>query len=140
MGALHELFEHVTEAIFGIDENRNIRFWNKNCENLLGLSHQQAIGKSCAELLCGKDLQGNSICTTECPIAKVSNVQACDSDFSLVLDSGDNNPVIVTVGSYYINKSYQKNNDGIQAFHSVRPVITQYPHQDLNLVSILGDC
>ena len=125
MGALHELFEHTLEAVFGIDENRNIRFWNKSCENILGLSHQQAIGKSCSELLCGKDLQGNSICTTECPIAKGSNVQACDSDFSLVLDSDDNKPIIVTVGSYYINKLYQKNNDDIQVFHSVRPVINQ---------------
>lgn len=139
MGALHELFEHVTEAVFGIDENRNIRFWNKNCENLLGLSHQQAIGKSCAELLCGKDLNGNSLCITECPIAKVCNAPVCDNDFRLVLDSGDNKPVLVTVNSYYINKSYQKNNDNIQAFHRVRPVIKHYPHQDLNLVSTLGN-
>ena len=122
MGALHELFEHTSEAVFGIDENRNIRFWNKRCEKLLGLPHQQAIGKSCSELLCGKDLLGNSLCTTECPIAKAPNVQVCDSDFNLVLNSGDNKPLIVTVGSYYINKSYQKNNDGMQVFHSVRPV------------------
>ena len=132
MGALHELFENTSDAIFGIDENRNIRFWNKSCENLLGLSHQQAIGKSCADLLCGKDLQGNSICTTECPIVKVSNVQFCDSDFSLVLDSGENKPVIVTVSSYYINKSYQKNNDGIQVFHSMRPLINKLQPQEMS--------
>ena len=124
MGALHELFEHSTEAIFGIDENRKIRFWNKSCENFFKLSHQQAIGKPCTELLCGKDLQGNSICTKEkCPIAKISNTQAFDSQFNLVLDNGNHKPVEVTVGSYYINKSCQKNNDNIQVFHSLRPVI-----------------
>ena len=125
MGALHELFEHTSDAIFGIDENRNIRFWNKGCENLLGLSHQQAIGKSCAELLCCKNLQGNNICTKECPIDRVCNVQASDSDFSLVLDGGENKSVSVTVGSYYINQSSQKNNDHIHVFHSMRPVINQ---------------
>ena len=125
MGAMHELFEHASDAVFGIDENRNIRFWNKNCENLLGLTHQQALGKSCAELLCGKDLQGNSICTEGCPIAKVSDTQDCNSDVSLVLDSRDNKPVTVTVGSYYVNKSYQKNNDYIQVFHSLRPASNQ---------------
>jgi len=123
VGALHELFDHSTEAIFGIDKDRNIRFWNKSCENLMRLSHQQAIGKSCAELLCCKDLLGNNICTAECPIVKVSNVQVFDSRFSLALDSGDNKPVVVTVGSYYIDKSYQKNNDDIQVFHTLRPVI-----------------
>ncbi len=123
MGALHELFEHSTEAIFGIDENKKIRFWNKSCENLLGLSHQQAIGKSCTKLICGKDLQGNRICTTECPIAKVSNAQVFDGQFNLVLDDREHKPVEVTVGSYYINKSCQKNNDNIQVFHNIRPVI-----------------
>ena len=133
MSALNELFENSSEAVFGIDENRNIRFWNKSCENLLGLSHQQAIGKSCAELLCGKDLQGNNICTTECPIAKVPNVEVCDSRFSLVLDSGDNKPVIVTIGSYNINKSYQKNNDGIQVFHSMRPIVNKLLHRETRI-------
>jgi PAS domain-containing protein len=125
MGALHELFKRTSDAVFGIDENRNIRFWNKSCENLLGLSHQQVIGKSCAKLLRCKDLDGNSICTTECPFVKASNAHVCDSDISLVLDSGDNKPITVTVGSYYINKSCQKNNDYIHVFHSLRPVVHQ---------------
>ena len=122
MGALHELFEHTTEAIFGIDENRNIRFWNKSCEELMKLSPRQAIGKCCADLLCAKDLHGNSICATECPIDKVSNTQVFDDHFTMVLENGENKPMPVTVGSYYINKSNQKNNDGIKVFHSIRPV------------------
>jgi len=120
MSALHELFEHTTDAIFGIDKNRNIRFWNKSCENLMGLSHQKAIGKSCAELLCGKDLQGNSICSAECPIAKVTSVQPPNSRFDLVLTRGDSKSVAVNVGSYYISKPYQKNNHDVQVFHSMR--------------------
>lgn len=133
MGALFELFEHTSEAVFGIDDNRNIRFWNKSCESLLGLSHQQAIGKSCAELLCGKDLQGHNICTTECPIAKVHNVQACDSSFRIALENGDNKPINVTVGSYYINNSYQKNNDGIKAFHSMKAIANKQLHRETKI-------
>ncbi len=128
MGALHELFEHTPEAIFGIDENRKIRFWNKSCENLLKVSHQQAIGKSCAELFCGKDSQGSGICSIECPIINASNVRVFDGHFSLVLHDSDNRPIEVTVGSYYINKSSRKNNDDIQAFHSLRPVFKHKRH------------
>ncbi|RDH84657.1 MAG: hypothetical protein DIZ80_04090 [endosymbiont of Galathealinum brachiosum] len=130
MSALHELFEHTSDAIFGIDENRNIRFWNKSCENILGLSHRQAVGQSCADLLCGKDLQGNEICNTECPIAKVSNVQAGDNDFELILKSGKSESVLVNVGSYYINELYQKNNCDIQVFHSMRLKNCQQHIQD----------
>jgi len=129
MSALNELFEHASEAVFGIDENRNIRFWNKSCENLLGLSQKQAIGKTCGELLCGKDLQGNNICSTGCPIANAPNVHVCDSKFSLVLDSGDNKPMLVAIGSYNINKSFQRNNDDIQVFHSLRPIDNKQPHR-----------
>ena len=125
MGALHELFEHASEAIFGIDENRNIRFWNKSCENLLGLPHQQAIGKTCAELLCGKNLQGHNICTSECPIVKAPNAQIFDSHFSMLLDKEGDKPLAVTVGSYFIDKTYRKNNDDIQVFHSLKPVVRQ---------------
>ena len=122
MSALHELFEHTTDAIFGIDKNRNIRFWNKSCENLLGLPHQKAIGKSCAELLCGKDLQGNNICNDNCPIVKISNVHAPNCGFDLLVKRGDSKSVVVNVGSYYISKPYQQNNNDIQVFHSIRPI------------------
>lgn len=125
MSALHELFEHTSDAIFGIDENRNIRFWNKSCEGLMGLTHQQAIGKPCADLLNCKDIQGNDICTNECPIAKAANVLASNSDYELVLKSAGNKSVLVNVGSYFISKLYQKNNNDIQVFHSMRQINCQ---------------
>ena len=122
MSTLHELFENTVDAVFGIDENRHVRFWNKSCENLLGFSPQQAIGRPCAELLCGEDLQGNKICGIECPIAKFSDVQAPNCDFDLVLKSGDSKPIMVNIGSYYASKSDQNINNDVHVFHSMRPV------------------
>lgn len=123
MGALHELFERSSGAIFGIDEDRKIRFWNKGCESLLGISRQQAIGESCNKLICSRDLQGNRICNrNKCPIDTFANTKAFNSQFSLVLDDSDHKPMEVTIGSYYINKPWQKNNDDIQVFHNIEPV------------------
>jgi len=144
MSALKELFAHTTDAIFGIDENRNIRFWNKSCENLLGLSHQQAIGRSCADLLCGRDLQGNKICETECPIAKASNAQAPyvqtpNSEFDLVLKNRESKPIEVNVESYYIGKPYQKNNNYIQVFHSIRPANRDQLNQKRSNDSLIAE-
>jgi len=139
MSAIKELFAHTTDAIFGIDENRNIRFWNKSCENLLGLSHQQAIGKPCAELLCSKDLQGNNICETECPITKTSNIQTPDCEFNLVLKNRENQPIEVNIGSYYISKSYQKNNNDIQVFHTIQPANRNQSNQKLSNDSLITE-
>ncbi|MCW8855401.1 MAG: LuxR C-terminal-related transcriptional regulator [Gammaproteobacteria bacterium] len=122
MSALHELFKHTADAVFGIDGNRHVRFWNKGCEKLLGFSSQRAIGRSCAELLCGEDLQGNKVCGPQCSIAEFFDVQTPNSNFDLVLKPESSTPVIVNVGSYYTGKSDQKNNNDVCVFHSMRQV------------------
>ncbi|RDH82490.1 MAG: hypothetical protein DIZ80_09390 [endosymbiont of Galathealinum brachiosum] len=58
-----------------------------------------SVRKSCTDLLCGKDLQGNEICSTKFPIAKASNEKAADNGFELILKSGNSEPVLVNVGS-----------------------------------------
>lgn len=122
MNAMYDLFEHTEDAVFGTDKNRRVRFWNNGCKNLLGLSAQQAIGRTCAELLCGEDLQGNNICGPECPIAKFSDAQSPNHDFDLILKSRESKTVMVNVGSYYTSRSDQKNRDDVCVFHSMRPV------------------
>lgn len=122
MSALYGMFEHTADAVFGIDKNRDVRFWNKACEDLLGLSSQQAIGQPCAKLLCGEDLRGNKMCGTGCPIAQSADIQTPNSDFDLVLKSEKSKPVMVNIGSYYVSQSEQKNSQEVQVFHSMRPV------------------
>jgi len=122
MSALCDLFEHTVDAVFGIDENRDVRFWNKACEDLLGFSSQQAIGQPCAELLCGEDLLGNKMCGIKCPIAQSSDIQTPNDDFDLVLKPEESKPVMVNIGSYYVSQSEQKNSQDVQVFHSMRPV------------------
>ena len=122
MNTLNEIFEHTADAVFGLDKNRHVRFWNKSCESLLGFSPQQAIGRPCAELLCGDDLQGNRVCGPECPIAKFFDVQAPNCNFDLVLKPEVGTPIMVNVGSYYTSGSDQKNNNDVHVFHSMRVV------------------
>ena len=120
MSHLHKLFEHTSDAVFGIDENRKVRFWNKGCEKLLGLTSRQAVGQSCAELLCGEDLRGYKVCGKECPISKFHDKQMPNADFDLILKSGTGKPVMVNIGSYYTEPA--ENNKAVQVFHSMRTV------------------
>ena len=120
MSALYNLFEHTTDAIFGIDKNQHIRFWNKNCEQLLGFTAQQAIGKPCAELLCVYDLQGNQYSTDNCPISKPGDQTLSHQD--LIIKQSDKIPIMVNIGSYYLKESEYENNRGIQVFYSIRKI------------------
>jgi len=120
MAMLHELFEHTTDAVFGIDEQRKVRFWNRGCEDLLGVSRQQALGRPCAELLCGEDLQGNTVCGADCPIAKFFDHEVPNEDFDLVLKSAGGRPVVVNVGSYYTSDANPETRENVVVFHSMR--------------------
>lgn len=122
MSTLCEMFEHTADAVFGIDAKRRVRFWNKSCEELLGVTAQQAIGRPCAELLCGEDLQGNRVCGVDCPIAKFFDQTTPNCDFDLVLQSAQERPVIVNVGSYYTDGSVGKDGRDVVVFHSMRKV------------------
>lgn len=116
----HEMFENTTDAVFGIDKNRHVRFWNKGCESLLGISRQQALGRPCAELICGEDYQGNKVCGVDCPIAKFFDHEVPNCDFDLVLKTSEDKPFIVNIGSYYTNGSGSKTKGNVVVFHSMR--------------------
>ncbi len=116
----YEIFEHTTDAVFGIDKNQQVQFWNKGCETMLGVSRQQALGRPCAEVVCGEDFQGNKVCGVDCPIAKFFDHKVPNCDFDLVLKSTEGKPFIVNVGSYYTNDSSLKTKDNVVVFHSMR--------------------
>lgn len=46
------LLDEATDAIWGIDLNEHISFWNKGAERIYGWSAAEAIGKNPVELLC----------------------------------------------------------------------------------------
>ncbi len=46
-----DLLSKVNDAVFGIDNNHKINYWNKAAEKLFGYSKQEALGKNSADLL-----------------------------------------------------------------------------------------
>lgn len=122
MSELYEFFEYTSDAVFGIDENRLVRFWNKACEKLLGYTMSHAVGRPCAELLCGKDLLGKDFCGPNCSIAKFHDAQLPNEDFDLLVQSETGQPVIVNIGSYYPRQQHSQQTNQVQVFHSMRRI------------------
>lgn len=57
------------EAVFAIDSADRIVLWNKKCEELLGKTARNVLGKRCFEVLGGRDSSGNVYCYRNCPVA-----------------------------------------------------------------------
>ena len=53
-------------AVFAFDANDLVILWNKACEELLGRSAYQVLGRHCYDIMCGRDMYGNLYC---CPTA-----------------------------------------------------------------------
>jgi PAS domain S-box-containing protein len=53
---------------FATDEKGRIVIWNKGAQEVLGYAASRVLGKSCHELLCGRDVFGNRFCDRQCAL------------------------------------------------------------------------
>lgn len=58
----------TSEAAYAVDRNGRILVWNQAAERIFGYSHSEALGRSCWELLSGRDIFGNQSCCEGCPV------------------------------------------------------------------------
>jgi diguanylate cyclase (GGDEF)-like protein/PAS domain S-box-containing protein len=66
---LDNLFD---EAVYFVDTERRITFWNKPAERLTGFTAQEVIGSRCMDnILSHVDEQGTGLCQSGCPLARV---------------------------------------------------------------------
>ena len=79
------------EAVFAIDGSDRIILWNKPCEDLVGRPARHVLGKSCYDVLCGRDENGNLYCHQGCPVAYQARERRNDPvrRFELNVETGD---------------------------------------------------
>lgn len=64
------LLESLYDAVYMVDRERRITFWNAAAEELTGYTAGEVIGRHCFEnLLRHVDEQGNSLCSGICPVS-----------------------------------------------------------------------
>lgn len=125
MRVLSRIFENSTDAVFGIDSEGNIRFWNSACEKLFGYTRDQVQGRKCAGTLCGTDLQGHRYCGQHCRVPKQLPPDTESQDFDLVVRKKQGDSVWLNIGAHYIPAELQNRTDDISVFFCMRPVSCQ---------------
>lgn len=122
MSRLLDIFEQTSDAVFGIDSQGHVHFWNSACNALLGYSILETEGRHCSALLCGIDLQEKTFCSRNCPVPKQNSEPGTLHDFDLIVKRSNGNPVMVNINAYYTPESWLQRCRNISVFFSLRRV------------------
>jgi DNA-binding CsgD family transcriptional regulator len=78
-------------AVFAFDANDLVILWNRGCEEMLGRSAYQVLGRHCYDIMCGRDIYGNLYCCPNCPVTVQSREHPKDpvQRFELDVATGD---------------------------------------------------
>ncbi len=68
MKRLFHSLSKTNDGAFVIDGRHRIVFWNKAAERILGFTTEEVVGRSCYEILGGRDEQGRTLCQRYCQV------------------------------------------------------------------------
>ncbi|MEW6076358.1 MAG: sensor domain-containing diguanylate cyclase [Thermodesulfobacteriota bacterium] len=90
---------NLHEALFVVDRDRRIQYWNRAAENLTGFTAGEVIGLRCsANILIHIDADGTSLCGEGCPLdATIRDGETRQAEVFMRHKSGHRLPVLVRV-------------------------------------------
>jgi len=93
------LLDDLYDAVYFVDTNRRILYWNHAAEALTGYAASEVVGKQCSDdVLCHVDESGRSLCRSDCPLTQSMRLGArCQADAYLRRSDGHRLAVSVRV-------------------------------------------
>ncbi len=88
MSLLADLFSRSTDGVFAVDAKERIVFWNEACENQLGISRQEALGRACYDVVHACTLSGQPFCKPGCCVAQLAEGGSPPPAFPLRFGNG----------------------------------------------------
>jgi len=82
---------------FVTDEEDRIVFWNRGAEELFGRRAAEVVGRSCYEVVRGRDLLGNHFCYQDCPIVAHRRLGDAASGCEVLVPGGEGETRTVSV-------------------------------------------
>lgn len=99
MSVLHQLFSLTPDAVFAIDETYHIIFHNSAFSQILQCPATQISGHKCHEVLCGRALDGQRFCDSDCRVARATVCGRAVENFDLVISKPDKQLVWLSIGA-----------------------------------------
>jgi diguanylate cyclase (GGDEF)-like protein/PAS domain S-box-containing protein len=101
--AAEALLEAMSEAVYAVDSDRRITYWNTAAERLTGYKASDVVGRRCRDnLLNHVDDQGRELCRTGCPLlATIEDGQTREARVFLRHRAGYRLPVAIRAAALY---------------------------------------
>jgi len=72
---------------FATDSRERVVFWNRGAAGVFGLRSEEALGRHCFEVVCGRDVFGNRLCQQDCALLGMARAGEPISGFELRVPS-----------------------------------------------------
>lgn len=97
---LFDLLNNLYEALYIVDKDCKILYWNKGAELITGYSQQEVIGRKCSDnILSHIDEKGNILCESGCPL-KMSMADGKVYEIEAFLRHKDGHRVPVSIRTF----------------------------------------
>lgn len=63
-----EAFTRVSDAVFAVDQQMRVVFWNLAAERVFGVDAGAALGRRCDDMVAGVEVSGATLCAPDCRI------------------------------------------------------------------------
>lgn len=118
---LDDIFSHSSDAVFAFNKAHQVVYRNNMFADLFHCSASGVLGRQCYDVVCGKTLDDQVFCNSECAIgASLSNGRPVPN-FDLVIAPGDSDSIWVSVGSLPLSNTFTQEQEAVAVF-IIRPV------------------
>ncbi len=97
MATFADLLFRTVDGVFAVDAKQRIIFWNPACAQLLGVSGEQALGRTCSEVIQGTDPLGQPFCGAGCCVARLARRDSGPKTFPLKVRDGNGQELRLSV-------------------------------------------
>ena len=117
MKTFPDLVHRSLDAMFAIDGNQRVIFWNQACEDLTGVSGVQAVGSPCHQILQGQEPTGRPCCKANCPLGKLAKGGPPPANFAMRIAARDGTRIQLNVGTMLLPSPVE---EGWMVVHALR--------------------
>lgn len=106
---LFAFLANTTDGVFAVRESGEICFWNRAAQDLFGYPEENALGKTCSELLHGVGALGTQVCLDRCVEMQGTFKAKPMPNFDLNVTTSDGERKWVNISTIaYLNRRTQK--------------------------------
>ena len=93
---IYAIMDSVPDGLFTVDEGMRITHFNRACEEITGVSHDEAVGKPCYEIF------HTEVCTGACPMVEaIATGQSIQREVDIIDRSGRKKLISVSCSTLY---------------------------------------